>query len=80
MALSKTKQDLLFYSLFEETVDGIFLADEQLRIFHTDKSFRKTLKYDPNDADPIELASLFFKHEDYIALKSFFQKKRRIQN
>ena len=80
MALSKTKQDLLFYSLFEETVDGIFLADEQLRIFHTDKSFRKTLKYDPNDADPIELASLFFKHEDYIALQSFFQKKKRIQN
>jgi len=70
----------LFFHLFKNSSDGVFMADAKWRIYDADEIFLKTFFTGKSLATPIDLLALFEREEDFHEVKQLLQQKKSFKN
>ncbi len=69
-----------YRSLFERSIDPIFLADEKLMCLNVNNSFLHLLGYSSNRSSSFALKDIFDKEEDYEYFKNFLKEFEQIKD
>ncbi len=69
-----------YRSLFERSVDPIFLADEKLKLINVNNSFLQLLKYSETDSLTLTIKDIFVQDEDYEYFKKILKEFEQIKD
>jgi PAS domain S-box-containing protein len=69
-----------YSSLFERSIDAIFLANHKLELRDLNNSFLALFGYSKSDSDSLSAKSLFFREEDYDFFKKSLEEHQQVKN
>jgi PAS domain S-box-containing protein len=69
-----------YRSLFERSVDAIFLANDKLELKDLNDSFLRFFGYTKTESDSLPVNTIFFREEDFEFFKSSLKEKQQIKD